>query len=77
VRWILSDPRRQLDARGLLYALQIARRRHGPNARCTKLDLDGPLQVDGATFEAVVGTSIGTEAYRFTVLVDRRDALVL
>jgi hypothetical protein len=36
---------------GLLFALQIARRRHGPKARCTKLDLAGALESDGATFE--------------------------
>jgi hypothetical protein len=59
---------------GLLFALQIARRRHGPRALCTKLDLDGPLPVDGATFEVVVGTSIGTETCRFTVLIERREA---
>jgi hypothetical protein len=55
---------------GLLFALQIARRRHGPKGRCTKLDLHGPLEPEGATFEAVVGTSLGTETYRFMVLVE-------
>jgi hypothetical protein len=57
---------------GLLFALQIARRRHGPKARCTKLDLYGPLEPERATFDAVVGTSIETETCRFTVLIERR-----
>jgi hypothetical protein len=55
---------------GLLFALQIARRRHGPMARCSKLDLHGAIRPEGATFEAVAGVPPRSEPYQFTVLVD-------
>ena len=40
---------------GLLFGLQLARRRHGPKARCVKLDLHGNLEPKRATFGAVIG----------------------
>jgi hypothetical protein len=55
----------------LLFALQLARRRHGPNAQCTRLDLDSDLKAEGATFKPIIGTPAGTETCQFTVLVDR------
>ena len=58
---------------GLLFALQIARRTHGPMARCSKLDLRGSIRSDGATFEAVGGVPPRTESYQFTVLIDRQS----
>jgi hypothetical protein len=60
----------------LLFALQIARRRHGPKARCSKLDLHSELRPDGATFEAFIGIrqgdAIAGESHRFSVLIDHR-----
>lgn len=56
---------------GLLFALQLARRRYGPKARCTKLDLHSEFKPHSATFEAVIGGPIGGETCRFTVLADR------
>jgi hypothetical protein len=58
---------------GLLFALQIARRKHGPTARCSKLDLRGSIRPDGATFEAVGGVPPRSEPYQFTVLIDRQS----
>jgi hypothetical protein len=54
---------------GLLFALQLARRRYGPKARCTKLDLHSEFKPHSATFEAVIGGPIERETCRFTVLV--------
>jgi hypothetical protein len=58
---------------GLLFALQIARLKHGPMGRCSKLDLRGSIRSDGATFEAVGGVPPRSEPYRFTVLIDRQS----
>jgi hypothetical protein len=58
---------------GLLFALQIARRKHGPKARCSKLDLRGSIRPGGATFEAVGGVPPRREPYQFTVLIDRQS----
>ena len=58
---------------GLLFALQIACLKHGPMARCSKLDLRGSIRSDGATFEAVGGVPPRSEPYRFTVLIDRQS----
>jgi hypothetical protein len=55
---------------GLLFALQIARLKHGPMARCSKLDLRGSIRPDGATFEAVGGVPPRSEPYQFTVVID-------
>ena len=54
---------------GLLFALQLARRRYGPKARCTRLDLYSEFKPHSTTFEAVIGGPIGRETCRFTVLV--------
>jgi hypothetical protein len=56
----------------LLFALQMARRKYGPKGRCIRLDLGSELRLEGATFEASVGTPAGGEPCRFTVRVDRR-----
>src|SRR5271157_2193291 len=56
---------------GILFALQIARRRHGSRARCSKLELRGAIRPDGATFEALAGVPPRSEPYQFTVLIDR------
>jgi hypothetical protein len=56
---------------GLLFALQLARRRYGPKARCVKLDLHGKLEPHGATFDTVIGVPPGGEPCRFTVLVEQ------
>jgi hypothetical protein len=69
VRGFLPD--RGVMHAGLLFALQLARRRYGPKARCTKLDLHGEFKPHSATFEAVIGGPIGGETCRFTVLADR------
>jgi hypothetical protein len=58
---------------GLLFALQIARLKHGPTARRSKLDLRGSIRSDGATFEAAGGVPPRSEPYRFTVLIDRES----
>ena len=50
---------------GLLFALQIARRKYGPLARCSKLDLQGAIRPDRATFEALAGIPPRSEPYRF------------
>ncbi len=55
---------------GLLFALQLARRRYGRKARCTKLDLFCEFKPHSATFEAVINGPIGGETCRFTVLVE-------
>jgi hypothetical protein len=57
----------------LLFALQLARRRHGPKAQCSRLDLRGELRPEGATFEVTVGTPTGNETCHLTVLVDRNS----
>jgi hypothetical protein len=54
---------------GLLFALQLARRRYGPRARCTKLGLHSEFKPYSATFEAVIKGPIEGETCRFTVLV--------
>jgi hypothetical protein len=56
---------------GLLFALQLARRRQGPKARCVKLDLIGKLELQSATFDAVIGVPPNGEPCRFTVLVEQ------
>jgi hypothetical protein len=55
---------------GLLFALQIARQKHGPTARCNKLALRGSIGPEGATFEAAAGVPPNSESYQFTVLID-------
>ena len=60
---------------GLLFALQLARRRHGPRARCVRLDLHGKLEPTSATFDAVIGVPPAGEPCRFTVLIDRAGGL--
>jgi hypothetical protein len=54
---------------GLLFALQLARRRYGPRGRCTKLDLHSEFKPHSATFEATIGVPTEGETCRFTVLV--------
>jgi len=54
---------------GLLFALQMARRLHGPKARCVKLDLRGQLEPERATFDAMIGVPSNEAACRFTVLI--------
>jgi hypothetical protein len=55
---------------GLLFALQMARRLHGPKARCVKLDLHGKLEPRSATFDAMIGMPSNEEPCRFTVLIE-------
>ena len=54
----------------LLFALWKARQKYGPNAECCKLDVQGDLQSDAATFEAYIGIPPRGELYRFTVELD-------
>ncbi len=56
---------------GLLFALQMARRLHGPKARCVRLDLHGKLEPRSATFDALIGVPPNGEPYRFTVLIEQ------
>ena len=60
---------------GLLFALQIARKKHGPMARCNKLDLRGSIGPEGATFEAAAGVPPNSESYQFTVLIDPQQVV--
>jgi hypothetical protein len=53
----------------LLFAVQLARRRYGPKAKYTKLDLHSELKPHSATFDAVICGPIERETCRFTVLV--------
>ena len=55
-----------------LFALWMARRKFGPQAACTRLDLQVE-SADGATFEAALSAHGGSlrELHRFTVLVYR------
>jgi hypothetical protein len=53
-----------------LFALWKARQKYGPNATCSKLDLQGDLRPDAATFEAFIGIPPRGEFYRFTVIVE-------
>jgi hypothetical protein len=57
---------------GLLFALQLARRRYGPKARCTKLDLHSEFKPHSVAFEAAIVGPIERETCRFTVLVEQR-----
>jgi hypothetical protein len=57
----------------LLFALQMARRRYGPKGRCSRLDLQGRVMPDRATFEAIVGTPTDTKTCHFTVLIEHQD----
>jgi hypothetical protein len=54
----------------LLFALWKARQKYGPNAKCSKLDLQGDLHPEGATFEALIGIPPRGELYRFTVTIE-------
>jgi hypothetical protein len=56
---------------GLLFALQMARRLHGPKAQCVKLDLHGNLGSRQATFNAAIGVPPNGEPCRFTVLIEQ------
>ena len=55
-----------------LFALWMARRKFGPQAACTRLDLQAE-SAQGATFEAALSANGGSlcELHRFTVLVYR------
>jgi hypothetical protein len=55
---------------GLLFALWKARQKYGPNAECSRLDVQGDLQSDVVTFQAVIGIPPRGELYRFTVMLD-------
>jgi len=61
---------------GLLFALQIARQKYGPMARCNRLDLRSGIAPEGATFEAAAGVPPSSESYQFTVLVDRQPSKI-
>jgi hypothetical protein len=58
----------------MLFAVWKARQKYGPNAKCSKLAMQGNLQPDRATFEAFIGIPPQEEPYRFTVMIDCCDS---